>query len=81
MFALPMKKKPSKVGYFSKIAEIFSTALKCGPRQGQLQRWTEHSTLIFKNLKPVEISKNLSKLGGCDSKITPSMPILVLEYK
>ena len=26
-----------------------------GPNQGQLQRWTEHSTLIFKNLKPVEI--------------------------
>ena len=25
--------------------------------QGQLQRWTEHSTLIFENLKPVEISK------------------------
>ena len=24
--------------------------------QGQLQRWTEHSTLIFENLKPVEIS-------------------------
>ena len=23
--------------------------------QGQLQRWTEHSTLIFENLKPVEI--------------------------
>ena len=29
------------------------------PRQGQLQRWTEHSTLIFKNLKSVEISKNI----------------------
>ena len=27
--------------------------------QGQLQRWTEHSTLIFENLKPVEISENL----------------------
>ena len=27
--------------------------------QGQLQRWTEHSTLIFENLKPVEISKNI----------------------
>jgi hypothetical protein len=27
--------------------------------QGQLQEWTEHSTLIFENLKPVEISKNL----------------------
>jgi hypothetical protein len=25
--------------------------------QGQLQRWTEHFTLIFENLKPVEISK------------------------
>ena len=30
-----------------------------GPNQGRLQRWTEHSTLIFKNLKPVEISKNI----------------------
>jgi hypothetical protein len=27
--------------------------------QGQLQEWTEHSTLIFQNMKPVEISKNL----------------------
>ena len=27
--------------------------------QGQLQRWTEHSTLIFGNLKPVEKSKNI----------------------
>ena len=27
--------------------------------QGQLQEWTEHSTLIFENLKPLEISKNL----------------------
>ena len=26
-----------------------------GPNQGRLQRWTEHSTLIFKNLKPVEV--------------------------
>ena len=26
--------------------------------QGQLQIWTEHSTLIFENLKPVEKSKN-----------------------
>ena len=25
--------------------------------QGQLQRWTEHSTLIFENLKSVEIPK------------------------
>ena len=25
--------------------------------QGQLQEWTEQSTLIFENLKPVEISK------------------------
>ena len=29
--------------------------------QGQLQRWTEHSTLIFENLKPVEISKIVFK--------------------
>ena len=27
-------------------------------KQGQLQRWTEHSTLIFENLKLVEKSKN-----------------------
>ena len=26
--------------------------------QGQLQIWTEHSKLIFENLKPVEKSKN-----------------------
>ena len=26
--------------------------------QGQLQIWTEHSTLIFENMKPVEKSKN-----------------------
>ena len=31
--------------------------LVCTMNQGQLQRWTEHSTLIFENLKPVEISK------------------------
>ena len=31
-------------------------------RQGQLQRWTEHSTLIFENLKPVEISKKFSNI-------------------
>ena len=24
-------------------------------RQGQLQEWTEHSSLIFENLRPVEI--------------------------
>ena len=35
-------------------ANIFES----GPRQGQLQIWTEHSTLIFENLKPVEKSKN-----------------------
>ena len=28
-----------------------------GVVQGQLQEWTEHSTLIFENLKPLEISK------------------------
>jgi hypothetical protein len=32
------------------------------PTQGQLQEWTEHSTLIFQNLKPVEISKNLCNI-------------------
>ena len=31
----------------------------CKSIQGQLQEWTEHSTLIFENLKPVEISKNI----------------------
>ena len=30
--------------------------------QGQLQMWTEHSTLIFENLKPIE--KLEKKLGG-----------------
>ena len=38
-------------GSFEKIAPRASN-------QGQLQRWTEHSTLIFENLKPVEKSKN-----------------------
>jgi hypothetical protein len=49
----------------------------CPLIQGQLQIWTEHSTLIFENLKPVEKSKIIlasiehlqklylfSKLGG-----------------
>ena len=30
------------------------------PSQGQLQRWTEHSTLIFENLKPVEKKNHFS---------------------
>ena len=30
-----------------------------GTNQGQLQEWTEHYTLIFENLKPVEVSKNV----------------------
>ena len=45
--------------------EIFLRVAKIGPfreesilAQGQLQIWTEHSTLIFENLKPVEKSKN-----------------------
>ena len=29
----------------------------CSFNQGQLQIWTEHSKLIFENLKPVEKSK------------------------
>ena len=35
------------------------TKQHCQFSQVQLQEWTEHSTLIFKNLKPVEISKNI----------------------
>ena len=62
--------------------------------QGQLRIWTEHSTLIFENLKPVEKSKNhfniiyhlqkfnwFSKLRGRVSKIKAVMPILVLMNK
>ena len=58
--------------------------------QGQLQRWTEHTTLIFENLKPVEKKIKIehlqklywfSKLGGWGSKIKPAMLILVLMYK
>ena len=37
--------------------------------QGQLQRWTEHSTLISQNLKPVEISKNICKIIWTSLKI------------
>ena len=33
-------------------------AQSCLLDQGQLQIWTEHSKLIFENLKPVEKSKN-----------------------
>ena len=39
----------TKITFFKKI---------CDPSQGQIEEWTEHSTLIFENLKPVEISKN-----------------------
>ena len=50
-------------GFFQNLALVeFRTSgisIKRGLGQGQLQRWTEHSTLIFENLKPVEISKNL----------------------
>jgi hypothetical protein len=47
---------------FKKWFEKIKTAGYKGARmvdQGQLQEWTEHSTLIFENLKPVEISKNI----------------------
>jgi hypothetical protein len=37
----------------------FDCLFLCTVNQGQLQRWTEHSTLIFENLKPVEIIKKL----------------------
>ena len=60
--------------------------------QGQRQEWTEHSTLIFENLKPVQISNfilssfkhlqklyKFSKIGGCGSKIMHATPILVFQ--
>ena len=34
-----------------------------------LQIWTEHSTLIFENLKPVEISKNHFNIIWTSSKV------------
>ena len=37
--------------------------------QGQLQRWTEHSTLIFENLKPKEISKNIVNIIWTSLKV------------
>ena len=59
----------------------------------QLQIWTEHSTLLFENLKPVEKSKNhfsiiwtsskvglIFKIRRMRLKIKPATPILVLVY-
>jgi hypothetical protein len=43
--------------FFVKISWIGSWVSRID--QGQLQEWMEHSTLIFENLKPVEISKNI----------------------
>ena len=43
----------------SKVVTMCAEFLSCEISQGLLQRWTEHSTLIFENLKPVEISKNI----------------------
>ena len=37
--------------------------------QGELQEWTEHSTLIFENLKPVEISKNIFNIIWTSLKV------------
>ena len=39
--------------FLSKLSKLFEG------ENLQLQRWTEHATLIFKNLKPVEISKSI----------------------
>ena len=41
-------------------SDISSFQINCHPIQGQLQIWTEHSTLIFENLKPVEKFKKKS---------------------
>ena len=44
----------------STVCSVFSQS-KSGRNhkdQGQLEIWTEHSTLIFENLKPVDKSKN-----------------------
>ena len=55
--------------------------------QGQLQEWTEHSTLIFENLKPVEISKNCfsylyskTKMGVADVIFEPRPPNFENHY-
>ena len=37
--------------------------------QGELQEWTERSTLIFKNPKPVEISKNIFNIIWISLKV------------
>ena len=47
----------------------FKKLERSGFRQGQLQTWTEHSTLIFENQKPVEKSKNCLSIIWLSSKI------------
>ena len=50
--------------------KVFYPWIKClnvgiKASQGQLQIWTEHSTQIFENLKPVEKSKNRLNIFKC----------------
>ena len=50
VFGLSRDRKKNICGFVQRLGDF---------SQGQLQRWTEHSTLIFENLKTVEISKNI----------------------
>ena len=52
----PLALKSEQVSFFELSPPL---ARKKSNTKGQLQEWTEHSTLIFENLKPVEISKHL----------------------
>ena len=49
--------------------------------QGQLQICTEHSTLIFENLKPVEISKNHFNIIWTSSKVVLIFKIRRQRFK
>ena len=70
IFAMPVivkvKKRPfwTAIGLFCSALGLFLMAIPHWVKpvdevsSKQLQRWTEDSTLIFENLKPVEKSKN-----------------------
>ena len=47
----------------------------CPVGQGQLQIWTEHSIMIFENLKPVEKSKNHFNINWTSSNVVLSFKI------
>ena len=58
--------------FFQKSTQVIKIvpfcSLKSAIMQGQLQIWTEHSTLIFENLKPVQKSKNHFNIIWTSSK-------------